>query len=102
MSALASALVNWGALWKIVVAALIGGAGVVIVFGLALIALERARATANGGTRLAHRMLAGSCGLFCVGAVTIGIYAMVEKPSSKSAPKPTSAGLSAGPRRATN
>lgn len=40
MTALASSLVDWGALWKIVAAALIGGTGVVFVFGLLLLGLE--------------------------------------------------------------
>jgi hypothetical protein len=37
--------------------------------------------------------LAGVCGLICVGAIVVGIYAMAEKPSSKKPAKKTAAVL---------
>jgi hypothetical protein len=77
------------ALAKIVVAALVGGTGVVVAFGLALLGLERARTAGGGTTRMAHRALAGVCGALCLAAVAIGLYAMASKPSSKAAPKAT-------------
>jgi hypothetical protein len=99
MSAFASSLINWSALGNIVVAALIGGAGVVIALGLALLALEHARACNRVGGLLAHWALAGVCGLFCIGAVAVGVYTMAEKPSAKSAAKPKPPSLSARSHR---
>jgi hypothetical protein len=95
MLALGSSLINWGALWKIVVVALIGGGGVVIAFGFVLLTLERARTASTLGLRLAHRALAGVCAACCISAVVAGIYAVAAKPSTKPAPKPKPAGLSA-------
>lgn len=90
MSAVASSLINWSALWKIVLAAVIGGGGLVIMFGFVLLGVERARTAKSGGSRLAHWALVGLCGVCCTGAVAVGIYAMINKPS-KPAPKPNPA-----------
>lgn len=81
--------IDWNALGKIVLAALIGGAGVVIAFGIVLIALKRARLSDdNAPVRLGSWALAIVCGAFVIGAVVIGITAMVNKPSSsKPAPR---------------
>ena len=87
MTAFASSLINWSALWKILLVALIGGGGVVIAMGLALVSLERASAVSNRGMRVVYRGLAGVCGVCCVGVVALGIYAMTQKPSAKPAPK---------------
>jgi hypothetical protein len=87
MSAFASPLIDWSALGHIIVAALIAGAGVVIALGLALLGLERARASSRVGIGLANWAVVGVCGMFCIAAVAGGIYAMVEKPSAKSALK---------------
>jgi len=40
MSLLASPIVDWTAMWKIVVAVLVAGAGVVVLFGLMLLGLK--------------------------------------------------------------
>jgi hypothetical protein len=87
--------VDWNALGKIVLAALIGGSGVVIAFGILLLAVQRARSTENSETvRLGSWALAGVCGAFVIGAAALGIIAMINKPpSSKPAPKKTAAGL---------
>jgi hypothetical protein len=95
MAGLASSLVNWSALWRIILAALVGGAGVVIAFGFVLLGVKNAKLAAGRSTIAMHRILAGACGVFCVGAVVIGIYAMTQKPSSHAAPKPKPAGLPA-------
>jgi hypothetical protein len=86
MTAFASSLINWSALWKILLVALIGGGGVVIAMGLALASLERASIANNWAMRVVYRGLAGVCGVCCVGVVAIGIYAMTHKPSAKPAP----------------
>jgi hypothetical protein len=72
------------ALGKIVAAALIGGAGVTIVFGVLLIGLRFSRNSGNEGSRLLGWALAGVCGIFCVGAAVLGIVAMTHKPASKA------------------
>jgi biotin transporter BioY len=84
MTVLASQWINWDALWKIILAALIGGSGVVIVFGILLLGLRYARGAQHEGRRLAGWALAGACGVFCVGAVVVGIVAMADKPASKA------------------
>lgn len=83
MIALATPLINGNALWKIVLAALIGGAGVVIVFGFLLLFVKYARATKNPGVRVADFAISGVCGAFCIAAIVFGIYAMAKKPKSK-------------------
>jgi hypothetical protein len=87
MTGFASSLVNWSALWRIVLVALIGGGGVVLAMGLALVSLDRARAVKHRTARLVYRGLAGVCGVCCIGVVAVGIYAMTQKPSAKPAPK---------------
>jgi NADH:ubiquinone oxidoreductase subunit 6 (subunit J) len=81
---LATSLIDWNALWKIVAAALIGGAGVTIVFGVLLLGLRYARGARNEGAKLLGWSLAGVCGVLCVGAAAIGIIAMADKPASKA------------------
>jgi hypothetical protein len=98
MLALASSLINWSALGKIVVAALIGGSGVVIVFAFLLIAIDRATRTRSNGVRVASYALGGICSVFVVGAVVVGIFAMTQKPKSKPA-KPAKAAALVIPRR---
>lgn len=88
MTSFASALINWSALWKIVLAALIGGCGVVIAFGIALLSIKNARTASSGPARVGHWTLAGICIAMCMSAVAIGVYAMAEKPSSNPAPLP--------------
>jgi hypothetical protein len=98
MIVLASALIKWSALWKIVVVALIGGAGVVIAFGILLIGLKWARRP-GGAARLGGYSLAAICGAFCLAAVVFGIYAMAHKPKSKPAKPATKSALIAQPAR---
>ncbi len=90
---IAASLIDWTALAKILVAALIGGAGVVIAFGFVLLGLDRAKAAQRRHSRVAYRTVAGICGVGCVAAVAIGIYAMTQKPSPKPAHQPKSAAL---------
>ena len=90
--------VNWAALGKIVLAALIGGSGVVIVFGILLIGLKYAHDAKNEGKRLTGWALAGICGVFCVGAAVIGIVAMADTPASKAKKAHKSAQVLTSPR----
>ncbi len=93
MLVLATQYINWSALGKIVLAALIGGAGVVIVFGFLLMGVKIANNAKGGGREWAGYALAGVCGLFCVAVIAAGLYAILNKPKSKPAPKKTAAAL---------
>jgi NADH:ubiquinone oxidoreductase subunit 6 (subunit J) len=93
MNAFASSLIDWNALGRIALTASLAGGGVVVVFGLMLLGLERAQATKSRHRRLANWVLAGACGVCCIGALLIGIYAMTDKPSPKHASKAKSAAL---------
>ena len=101
MTILATPIVNTSALWKIVLASFVGGAGLVVLFGLLLIGASRAesaRRAGSAGTRVLY--LAGStiCGAICIGVVVVGIYAMVQKPSSAPSKPVAKAALVAPPR----
>jgi hypothetical protein len=103
MTVLATAIINTSALWKIIVASFVGGAGVVILFGLLLIGVSRAeaaRSAGNAGSRVVY--LAGSaiCGVICVALVVVGIYAMAKKPSTATAKPAAKAAFVAPPRAA--
>jgi NADH:ubiquinone oxidoreductase subunit 6 (subunit J) len=103
MAILATAYINWSALWKICVAAIVGGAGVVIVFGFLLLGVKIANQAKSGGREWAGYALSGVCGLFCVVVIGAGIYAILNKPASKKpAPKKTAAALIAPSFRSTS
>jgi bacteriorhodopsin len=94
MSTIAAALVNWHELWKIVVAALVGGTGVVIVFGLLLLGVSRAKVAASPTARYGLYTLSGVCVVVVVAVAAVGIYAMTQKPSSaKPKPRPAAGTL---------
>src|SRR5215469_14884088 len=98
MLVLASPYINWSALWKIALASLIGGAGVVIVFGFLLLGVKIANNAKSGGREWAGYALSGVCGLFCIAVVGAGIYAILNKPASKKPAKPTKSALVAPAR----
>jgi NADH:ubiquinone oxidoreductase subunit 6 (subunit J) len=87
MIVLATPLVQWDDVLKILLAGLIGAVGVVILYGFLLLAVSRARDSKSEGVRVVDYAIAGVCGFLCIAAVVIGIYAMVNKPKSSS-PKP--------------
>jgi hypothetical protein len=108
MFLLATPIVDWNAMWKILLVALGAGAGVVVAFGLVLLGLKFSQGTAthdvgadgsasagtvripSSGARLGGYTLALACALICVGLIAVGVYAMTQKPSSAPA-KPKSA-----------
>ena len=100
MSPIATALINWNELWKIILAALVGGTGVVIVFGLLLLGISRGRTATKPTTRYGLYTLSGLCGVLVVAVAAIGIYAMAQKPSSAK-PTPKAAATKLGPSSAT-
>jgi len=80
MLGIAAPIVVLSALWKIIVASLVGGAGVAILFGLVILGTERAQqAGATGTTRALNWSMAALAGAFCLAAVAIGVYAMTQK-----------------------
>src|SRR5437016_3691464 len=78
MTALATALVNWSALGKIILVGLIGGVGVVLVFGLAVYGVERFEGAKSVAGKAVNVLLVGAAGVFCVGAIVVGIIAMAN------------------------
>jgi cytochrome b561 len=100
MSLLAAALVNLAELWKIIATALVGGTGVVIVFGLLLLGISRGKTATKPTTRYMLYALSGVCGILVIAVAAIGIYAMTQKPSSAK-PKPKAATVRLAPATAT-
>ncbi len=84
MVLLAAPLVKWDDVLKILLAGLIGAVGVVVVYGFLLLAVSRARSTTRESTRIIDYAIAGLCGVLCVGAVAVGIIAIIHKPKSSS------------------
>jgi hypothetical protein len=79
-------IIDWSAIGKIVIAALVGGCGIVIVYGFLLLGLKFAGVgdstqTQGESTKLTGYALAAVCGLVVLGVVTLGIYAIIQKPS---------------------
>jgi hypothetical protein len=85
MLALAAPLVKWDDVLKIFLVGIFGAVGVVVVYGFLMLAVSRARSSDSGGVRSVDYAIAGLCGLLCVGAVALGIYATVNKPKSSQA-----------------
>jgi hypothetical protein len=80
MIALASPIVVWSAIWKILVASLAGGAGVAIVFGFVILGTERAQQAGEGTSGKAlNYSIAFISAAFCILAVVVGVYAMTKK-----------------------
>jgi hypothetical protein len=78
--AASSPIIVWSAIWKIVVASLVGGAGVAIVFGFVVLGTERAQAPGAGvAARAINWSIAAVAAAFCIFAVVAGIYAMSHK-----------------------
>ena len=84
MLLLGSPIVDWTAIAKIVIAALIGGSGIVIVYGFLLLGLRYA--TTNGSddthrptSKLTGYALVGICALLVLAVIVLGIYAMTQK-----------------------
>jgi hypothetical protein len=80
-------IVDWSAILKVVIAALVGGCGIVIVFGFLLLGLKFAGVgDTSGGThtessRMTGYTLAAICGIVVIAVIVLGIYAIVQKPS---------------------
>ncbi|MGI8903466.1 MAG: hypothetical protein ACR2IP_07390 [Solirubrobacteraceae bacterium] len=100
MALRATPIIDTTALWEIIATAFVGGAGVVILFGLLLIGASRARAAGergHAGARAGYLALSTVCGASCVAVVAIGLYATTKKPSAaKAKPGPKAALVAPG------
>ncbi len=80
-------IIDWSAIGKIVIAGLIGGCGVVIVFGFLLLGLKFAGVgdTSGGthteGSKMTGYALAAICAIVVIAVIVLGIYAITQKPS---------------------
>jgi hypothetical protein len=79
-------IIDWSAILKVVIAALVGGAGIVIVFGFLLLGLKFAGVGDPGEThtessKMTGYTLATICGIVVIGVIVLGIYAIITKPS---------------------
>jgi hypothetical protein len=77
----ASSLVDFDALWKIVVAGFAGGAGVVVAFGFILLGRARYGQARDGDvlSRGAPVLLAALGGVLCAAALIVGFIALTKK-----------------------
>jgi hypothetical protein len=78
---LASSLIDLGALWKILLVGLGGGAGVVVAFGFVLLGRSRfAEARAGDGVARGGYVVMATLGAaFCAAALVLGFIAMTHK-----------------------
>ncbi len=80
----ADPIIDTSALWKIILVALIGGCGVVVVYGFLLLGLKYATTPTAGATqsqrsKLIGYALATLCGLAVLAVIALGVYAMTQK-----------------------
>ena len=78
-------IIDWSAILKIVIAALIGGSGIVIVYGFLLLGVKYAGLGDDTGqthtdtSKVVGYAIAGVCAILVVGVIVLGIYAMTQK-----------------------
>jgi hypothetical protein len=78
-------IVEWSAILKIVIAALVGGCGIVIVYGFLLLGVKYAGLGDDSGdthtetSKVVGYAVAGVCAILVVGVIVLGIYAMTQK-----------------------
>jgi hypothetical protein len=77
-------IVDWSAILKIVIAALIGGGGVVVVYGFLLFGLKYAgvgdsTSARSESSKAIGYALTAICAILVVGVIVLGIYAMTQK-----------------------
>ncbi len=81
----ADPIVDWTAIWKIVLVALIGGCGVVVVYGFLLLGIRYAGLGDDHGqtrtetSKVVGYAIAAVCAILVVGVIVLGIYAMTQK-----------------------
>jgi hypothetical protein len=93
ITTIAAALINWNDLWKIMLASLIGGTGVAIVFALLLLGISHGKAATTPTARYGLYALSGLCGMLVVAVAAAGIYAMTRKSAAVKPEPKTAAGI---------
>ena len=79
---IASSVVDWGALGKVIVYSAIAGVGVPAIYGLAVLGAARstdAQRERRGGPATAYALLAILGGVACLAAIALGIVLMTQK-----------------------
>jgi hypothetical protein len=81
--AASTSYVDWSALWQILVAGLLGGAGLVAVYSFGLVFVNSAGGLRSGspvrGRRLVRLIAAAICFLIVIGGIAYGISVMLTK-----------------------
>jgi uncharacterized membrane protein SpoIIM required for sporulation len=75
--------IDGSALWHIIVISLAFGAGLALVFGVALLGFDRGEHSKNTGERAGGFLLTGVCVVLCAVAVAVGVYVMCNPPKTK-------------------
>jgi hypothetical protein len=79
---LASSVIDWDALGKVVLYSVVAGVGVPAVYAFAVLGAGRsmdAQRERRGGLATAYALLALLGGAACLGAIAYGIYLMTQK-----------------------
>ncbi len=82
MIPLADAIVDWGALGRVVLYSLIAGVGVPAIYAFAVLGAARstdAQRERRGAAATAYGILALAGAVFCLGAIAYGIWLMTAK-----------------------
>ncbi|GAB1820645.1 hypothetical protein [Herbidospora sp. RD11066] len=66
-----SGYIDFDALWRVMVASLIGGVGIAALFSIGLVGISSGRAVA--------RVAGGACFLIVIAGVLLGVYVMLDK-----------------------
>jgi hypothetical protein len=77
-------IIDWSAIGKIVIVALIGGGGVVVIYGFLLFGLKfagvgDATSTHSESSKAIGYALTAICAILVLGVIVLGIYAMTQK-----------------------
>jgi NADH:ubiquinone oxidoreductase subunit 6 (subunit J) len=75
----ADPIIDGSAIWKIIVVALVGGVGVVVVFGFLLLGLKLADTSDGETSKLTGYVLSALCGAAIIAVIVLGIWAMTKK-----------------------
>jgi hypothetical protein len=75
--------INGTALWHIIVVSVAAGAGLAVAFGLILLGLKYGQVGKDSAAKAGGWILGVAAAAFCVGAIVVGIYAMLHPSKSK-------------------
>jgi hypothetical protein len=75
--------IDGSALWHIIVISLAAGAGLALIFGIALLGFERGEEAKTSGERTGGYLLTAVGAAVCVAIVAVGVWVMCNPPKSK-------------------